>query len=391
LASTGPTSITAAYRENIWTRESIRRTNFNFGEDVLESIAKECAAAARGGALKGEIDEFDEQRLVDLGHFLHEYPSFKFEAAEALLLRVPRNAIKFEQFAQALIPTRIRRDDDRRKAIQSIISTISSSATMPANFAESVRKAADEVQAEEQRQLTEYIMRRKMVLDVLGVLINRIRQTDAGKDDYQLESTLHQFICPMKLRGDDPSKVEAADHDLWIIDERLAFTRYFASDVPVSQIMANSTSGDRTDLLIFDKIHGLGLKGEEPFSRIILVEFKKPGRKTYEENYSPLNQISRYLSDIVSGNIENYEGARVRVTSDCVCYCYVIADIVGALDVHTGGWKTTAKGRGRWIELSGKYRGSIEIIEWRDLIKDARMRNAAFLHAVGVAVDKSIP
>ena len=159
---------------------------------------------------------------------------------------------------------------------------------MPANFAESVRQAADEVKAEEQRQLTEYIMRRKLVLDVLGVLINRLRQTDAGKDDYQLESTLHQFICPMKLRGDDPSKVEAADHDLWIIDERLAFTRYFASDVPLSQIIADSKNHDRTDLLIFDKIHGLGLKGEEPLSRIILVEFKKPGRKTYEENYSPL-------------------------------------------------------------------------------------------------------
>jgi len=54
-----------------------------------------------------------------------------------------------------------------------------------------------------------------------------------------------------------------------------------------------------------------------------------------------------------------------------------------ALDIHTSGWKTTANGRGRWIELSGKYRGSIEVIEWRDLIKDARMRNAAFLMPQG--------
>lgn len=371
-------------------RVNQERTNFNFGEDILEDISKECAASIRGGPLKTEIEEFDNQRLVDLGHFLHEYPSFKFEAPEALLRRMPRNATKSEQFAQALVPTRIRRDNDRRETIQSIISTLTSSAAVPDNFAESVRKAADDVQAEEQRQLTEYIMRRKMVLDVLGVLINRLRETKSGKEDYQLENTLHQFICPMKIRGDDPSKVQAADHDLWIIDERLAFTRYFASDVPFTQLFANSANDDRTDLLIFDKIHGLGLKGEEPLSRLILVEFKKPGRKTYEENYSPLNQISRYLSEIVSGNIESYEGARVRVTNDCVCYCYVIADIVGALDIHTSGWKTTANGRGRWIELSGKYRGSIEVIEWRDLLKDARMRNAAFLHAAGVAVDHSI-
>ncbi len=177
------------------------RTNFNFGEDTLESIAKECAASIRDGALKSEIDEFDNQRLVDLGQFLHEYPSFKFEAPEALLRRVPRNAVKSEQFAQALIPTRIRRDNDRRATIQSIISTLSSSTAVPDNFAENVRKAADEVQAEEQRQLTEYIMRRKMVLDVLSVLINRLRQTEAGKDDYQLESTLHQFRLPTMICG----------------------------------------------------------------------------------------------------------------------------------------------------------------------------------------------
>ncbi|MDR6852684.1 hypothetical protein J2Y54_002204 [Sphingomonas sp. BE123] len=69
----------------------------------------------------------------------------------------------------------------------------------------------------------------------------------------------------------------------------------------------------------------------------------------------------------------------MRVAPDCVFYCYVVADIVGALDIHTSTWKTTADGRGRWTELSGKFRGSIEVIEWRDLIGDARARNAAFI------------
>jgi hypothetical protein len=62
-----------------------------------------------------------------------------------------------------------------------------------------------------------------------------------------------------------------------------------------------------------------------------------------------------------------------------VFYCYVVADITGSLDTYTSYWKTTADGRGRWAELSGKYRGTIEIIEWRDLIKDARARNRAFI------------
>ena len=370
-------------------RVNQERTNFNFGEDVVEQIAKECANNIREAALKGEIEEFDGGRLVTMKEFLNEYPSFQFENAEQLIKRTPKNAVKAEQFAQALIPTRIRRDQERNKTVQGLISTLASASGVPENFGESVRKAADDVRAEEQRQLTEYVMRRKMVLDVLDLLIKRVRETESGQDDYHLENTLHQFICPMKVRGDDPKKVELADHELWIIDERLAFTKYFASDVPISSLIQKSDSNERSDILVFDKIHGLGLKEQEPLSRVMLVEFKKPGLKKYEENYSPLNQISRYLNQIVSGKVETFDASHLRVTDDCVFYCYVIADIVGALDIHTSAWQTTANGRGRWTPLSGKYRGSIEVIEWVDLIKDARMRNASFIHAAGMPINLS--
>lgn len=41
--------------------------------------------------------------------------------------------------------------------------------------------------------------------------------------------------------------------------------------------------------------------------------------------------------------------------------------------------ETTADGRRRWTELNGQFRGSIEIIAWRDLVSYARARNAAFI------------
>jgi hypothetical protein len=121
------------------------------------------------------------------------------------------------------------------------------------------------------------------------------------------------------------------------------------------------------------------MDGDEPLKRVMLIEFKKPGRRDYDERYSPMNQVSRYLTQLVNGEIEGLSRRRVRLASDCVFSCYVVADIVGNLDVHTSAWKTTADGRGRWTELSGRFRGSIEIIEWADLVKDARARNAAFI------------
>lgn len=342
----------------------------------------------RSDAIGDEIREFDTQRLGTLRDFVNDYPSFGFEDAEQLLERTPKNAVKAEEFARALIPFRIRRDKDRNETIQQIVAQLDGNQTIPEDFAEAVRTAANEIRAEEQRQLTEYVLRRKTVLDVMEVLLRRIRERDNGTQDFQLEQTLHQFICPMKLRGDDPSKIEQSDHDLWIIDERLTFQKYFASDVPFTQILEGENSTKRPDLLIYDRLYGLGAEGDEPLTKVMLVEFKHPGRKDYDERYSPMNQISEYITKLKAGQIEDFNNSRVRIADDCVFYCYVIADIVGKLEIHTNGWRTTANGRGRLQELGGKFRGIVEVIEWKDLLADARLRNHAFLDAAGLRFDR---
>lgn len=369
-------------------RVNQERTQFNFDESIVVEIVRECSDFVRRDAIQEEVTQFDNQRLGTMQEFMQEYPSFAFEEAHNLLARTPKNAVKPEQFAQALIPIRIRRDKERNDTIQKIVSLLGENGDISENFAESVRKAADEIRAEEQRQLTEYVLRRKTVLDVMEVLTRRIRERDNGSQDFHLEETLHQFICPMKLRGDDPSKVERSDHDLWIIDERLTFTKYFASDVPFTQIIDGETSTKRPDLLIYDRLYGLGSEGEDPLKRVMLVEFKHPGRKDYDERYSPMSQISEYITKLQKGEILDFRGGRVRVADDCIFYCYVVADIVGKLEVHTNGWRTTSNGRGRIQELSGKFRGIIEIIEWVDLLGDARLRNHAFVSAAGLRYDK---
>ncbi|WP_373090005.1 ATP-binding protein [Sneathiella sp.] len=369
-------------------RVNQERTQFNFDESIVEDIVRECAEFVRSDAIGEEVREFDTTRLGTLRDFVNDYPSFGFEDAEHLLDRTPKNAVKAEEFARALIPFRIRRDKERNDTIQKIVAHLDCNQTIQADFAETVREAANEIRAEEQRQLTEYVLRRKTVLDVMDVLLRRIRERGNGTQDFQLEETLHQFICPMRLRGDDPSKVEQSDHDLWIIDERLTFQKYFASDVPFTRILEGESSTKRPDLLIYDRLYGLASEGEDPLTKVMLVEFKHPGRRDYEERYSPMNQISEYITKLKAGQIEDFNNSRVRIAEDCVFYCYVVADIVGKLEIHTNGWRTTANGRGRIQELGGKFRGIVEVVEWKDLLADARLRNHAFLNAAGLRYDK---
>ena len=110
------------------------RTQFNFVESIVEEIVRECSKNVQKNALGEEITQFNNQRLETMNEFIQEYPSFAFEDARDLLARTPNSAVKPEQFAQALIPVRIRRDKERNDRIQKIVSQLEENDDVPVNF-----------------------------------------------------------------------------------------------------------------------------------------------------------------------------------------------------------------------------------------------------------------
>lgn len=138
--------------------------------------------------------------------------------------------------------------------------------------------------------------------------------------------------------------------------------------------------------LCYDQLHTLGLEGhsDADLNRLMLVEFKRPSQKQYQQGYSPITQISTYLERLKGKRIKISDNKSIRISDQCVFYCYIIADIVGELKTQTAAWKKTANGRGRIQDLQGDYRGLVEIIEWHDLLVDARSRNEAFISQLQV-------
>jgi hypothetical protein len=93
-----------------------------------------------------------------------------------------------------------------------------------------VRKVMDLSQA----NLVKYVVDRWHVLEILA-------RSLARKPDgrYQLEKSIHQLIFPMRATSDD-----VLEHNLWVIDDRLAYHAYLASDVPLSQQEILANEGD---------------------------------------------------------------------------------------------------------------------------------------------------
>jgi hypothetical protein len=80
---------------------------------------------------------------------------------------------------------------------------------------------------EKRGALAEYVTRRKAVIDLFEKFLE---YKEVEKQNYQKEDAIHRLICPMRV---DSHQLEIEDHNLWLLDDRLAFFHYFASDKAV--------------------------------------------------------------------------------------------------------------------------------------------------------------
>ncbi|MCD7933593.1 MAG: hypothetical protein LUH15_20870 [Tannerellaceae bacterium] len=146
--------------------------------------------------------------------------------------------------------------------------------------------------------LAKYILHRKTVIDILK---KYLKPNEYGK--FALENTLHKLIFPLKSTSDD---LNYEDHNLWLIDERLSYHTYIASDKPFTQMdkeIIESDSEDRPDIVVFNDYFNnrfaLSETNTNPFNSVVIIEFKRPMRNGYpEDEDNPVEQVLRYISEI---------------------------------------------------------------------------------------------
>lgn len=376
------------------------RTAFNVPEKTLKDLTRHCIEQVKAKFFSTQLAGYLSERRQSFEAFVSRHPIYGFDEIDVQLERIPFHATEPEDFAAGLVKYQIRRDESRSVAMQGVINQLDSPAAIPANFSEVVSRAATEIHASEKLALAQHVVRRKLVLELVDKMIRRVRQREGREDDHHLEKSLHSLIVPMGIRGDDHNERKSRAHDLWIVDERLAFTRAFSSDKRLDAVLKAGGTDVRADLLIWDLAYGLGVTDpeknpdqvdiSEPLRKMMIVEFKRPGRQNYKDVDDQIEaQIIKYLSQLKGGEIESFSRERIRVADDCIFYCYVVADIVGDLIHQLSAWQTTANGQGRIRPLQNAYRGSIEVVQWQDLINDAWLRNQATISAAGLS--RSVP
>jgi len=374
--------LTGEYLDNNVNQE---RTAFMFEDVVIERIINDICTSHIERFLAEPLAKLSSAQREKIEEITQSYPSVAFGDTEELQARLPSGELNDDAIYGHLSRERFRRDQRQATKIRSVLTRLKEGTANVNTFSAAIEEAAKAIEDAEQRSLAEYIVRRKVVLDFIEILLEKVR--DQTRDSsYQREDILHSFICPLRVStlGDERKKVEAASsHDLWIVDERLTFAQYFSSDVEFSTLSSAVESGERPDILIFDHVHGLR-QTDEP-SKVLLVEFKRPGRTSYRDDENPQAQVERYIRRLLKGDLSDIRGRPIKLDQNTIFYCFIVADIVGKLDEWTFSWQRTADGRGRRYQPDHGFKGSIEVIGWDALLDDARARNQAFFDKAGIS------
>ncbi|AIE75721.1 MULTISPECIES: ATP-binding protein [unclassified Synechocystis] len=243
------------------------------------------------------------------------------------------------------------------------------------NFKETISKVVEKISESSKNDLIHYITFRRKVLDLFRKSLEINNQ-----GEYSSEGALHDIIFPKK---EDSESTEYDEHNLWIIDERLNFSSYVSSDLPL-----NSGKTERPDLIAYDR--RFAFRGDNESSNPVTVfEFKKPDRDDFVNPSSkedPIKQIVRYINNIRDGKFKTPKGQKINIAINTPFYGYVVCSLTPKVEKwlkDDQDFKTMPDGMG-WFGWRTNINLYIEVMSWEKLLKDANMRNKVFFHKLGI-------
>lgn len=238
----------------------------------------------------------------------------------------------------------------------------------PAKIVEEALALVEKVGKLGTSELAHYVATRKVILD----LFKKSLEWD-DKHKHQKERMVHEIIFP---QGDSKT-VRYEDQNLWLLDERLSFYEYVASDQPLS-----SEERKRPD--IFGKPI-LVRENEDPGDAIVVFEFKKPQKKAYKEKDNPVAQIRGYVREIRAGKAQTKDGRPIQATENTPAYGFVVCDLSPKIREYCeDATLSESPDRTGYFGFHPKWRIYFEVMSYDQLLKRAEMRNRIFFKKLGL-------
>ena len=191
-----------------------------------------------------------------------------------------------------------------------------------------------------------------------------------------------------------PMRTESTDlgadaSNLWILDERLAFHDYLASDKTLKSMpITGSESTKEPDLLATRLIDEPVLTAEgrsTPLASIVVVEIKRPMRNDASEGKDPIAQTLNYVKQVRAGGLRTAQGRPVSAYPEAPAFCHIVADLTPTMvdRCDLANLRRTHDGQG-YFGFNEAARAYIEVTSFDRLLSAATERNRAFFDKLGL-------
>jgi hypothetical protein len=356
------------------------RTSFSFpahhdGEELLGEITldtiREAALSCVSRDLQPFLDEINTEKVSTISEYIsQEAPQFRPLARymPEFIDRIPPGTTG-RKLEMALHEQLYEKQRQLKQEGEVLFDEADKQALKPEEYQAKLNSFLERANELGKSSLAQYVAHRKIILEFL----ERSLQANPETGKYPLEQIIHKIIYPMRTTSDD---VPYEQQNLWIIDERLSYHAFLASDMELSKVrvLANE-SESRPDLLIFDRALSFA-EDEGVLHSLVIVEFKKPDRTDYTKE-DPIDQVYRLIRDIKSDHFKDKTGREIKVQSDRIpSYAYVICDTTVQIEriAENKGMLRTPDNLGFYV-YNPTLSAYVEIISYTKLLRDAKKRN----------------
>lgn len=310
-----------------------------------------------------QINQLSETRFSKVKDFVGNHPRYKqlIKYKPEQLKKIP-STLSEEKMEIEVFKIQQELELEVKKETNKVLKFIESEEDM-ATFDEKHKELYAKIIEVGNSKLSEYVIHRKLVLDLFDKMLKK----------QATEKAVHSLIFPLQTLSDE---IGFEDHNLWMLDEKLSYHKYLASDKKLKKVkVVESNSDDRPDILIFNKPFAFA-NDDKPYGSIVIIEFKRPMRDDYTDKENPIAQVNKYAREIIEGKAKDKDNREFDFRANTPIYSYIICDLTTKLKgfAKDAGYKLLPSGDG-YFAFNDNYNMYIEIMSFDKVLQDSKERN----------------
>ncbi len=312
-------------------RVNAERTGFNLAregdlqsqtEPTEEALINRIvdAASIELGPLLNEVEDRIKQRIGEV--VTKHYPEYR-----PILKNVDSHIREFKEHADdreivsKLNEIQFREDIEAREEVRQLLAEADPKVRNSEKYIKLQKAYAEKAHDLAQSRLAQCVIHRRIILDLMQAYLSI---EENGK--FPKEDKIHELIFPLRVTSDD---ISWERQNLWIVDERLVYHRFLASDKPIASFAENRKDKDEPGLFVLNHPAVFTASSDVPLNSVLIVEFKRAERTQFDQN--SIQQVLGYVRKLRDAKIRDARGRTVNVHPDAAFTCYIIADLTKQL------------------------------------------------------------